>query len=185
MHNGHLADPLNDFAKRMKAISAKRKKTEADFKALADLEWEGGLYLNHEQRPIIPGRVLESVIVEGARKSKEGKLALSGLFVDNDAVIEYDGRHDARTLEELKQDPRFRLTVGVKVGQSRVMRTRPIFNNVKATFRVSLATVVANQSSLELWLRDAMTLVGIGDWRPRHGRGEVLSIEKVALEAAA
>jgi hypothetical protein len=87
MHNGQTADPLNSFSKAMKEISGKRKKTDADFEALANIEYQAGLYLNAKGQVIIPSRVLESVLVEGAKKSKEGKLALSGMFVDTDAIL--------------------------------------------------------------------------------------------------
>jgi hypothetical protein len=177
MHNGQTSDPLNVYAKRMKAISGKRKKVDADFEALALIEYEAGLYLNNEEEAIIPGRLFEAMIAEGAKKSKEGKLALSGTFVDNDAVISYDG--GPLTLEELKASSKHRLAVGVRVGMSKVTRTRPHFHNVRATFLVSLNTEVANGEQLRKWIEDGLTLVGIGDWRPRHGRGSLDRFEVV------
>ena len=76
MHSGQTADPLNHFTKALKEISSKRKKTDADFEAMANIEYQAGLYLNKNREVIIPSRVLESVLVEGAKKSKEGKIAL-------------------------------------------------------------------------------------------------------------
>lgn len=180
-HNGQTADHLNPFSKTMKQLTGKRQKTDADYAQLADVEYRAGLYTDSKNRVVIPSRVLEASIAEGARKSKEGKLALSGLFVDTDAVLDhYDG--GPLTIEELTKSPDHRLTVGVRVGTNRVMRTRPIFRNVETSFEVSLNPEVANEEQLKLWLANTVAMVGIGDWRPRHGRGEIRSIEQIKTQ---
>jgi hypothetical protein len=177
MHNGQTADPLNSFSKAMKEISGKRKKTDADFEALANIEYQAGLYLNNKGQVIVPGRVLESVLVEGAKKSKEGKLALSGMFVDTDGILEYEG--GAMSVKQLMESPDHRLCVAVRIGMSKVMRTRPHFKNWRTTFKVSINEQVANEAQLKRWLEDAGSYVGIGDWRPRHGRYELESFKAV------
>ena len=173
MHSGQTADPLNRYAKAMKALSGKRAKTDADHEALARLECEAGLYLNGKGEVIIPGRVIEAMIAEGAKKSKEGKIALSSTFVDNDPVISYDG--GPLTVEQLLDSDQHRLAVPVRVGQAKVVRTRPIFRDVRFTFLVSLETSLANEAQLRRWIEAGLNQVGIGDWRPRHGRGELIS----------
>lgn len=178
MHNGQTADPLNTYAKGMKAITSNKKKTEADIEALAKIEYEAGLYLNKQREVIIPGRLFEAMIAEGARKTKDGKTALSTTFVDNDAVIEYDG--GPLTVEQLMMSDAHRLTVPVKLKGSRIIRTRPIFHNVRAEFFVSLQTELANESQLRRWVQDGLNQVGLGDWRPRHGRGYVEKFEEIA-----
>lgn len=169
VHNGQLADPLNPFAKALKAANAKRKKTDADHAAIADIEWKGGLYVDADGRPIVPSRVLEAVIAKGAMRAKEGKSALSGMFVETDGVLRFRG--DGRSIDEMQADPNFRITVGVRVNQSRVMRTRPIFHDWSLTFDVSVSTdVVTDAAQLRRWIESAGEYVGIGDWRPRYGR---------------
>lgn len=181
-HNGQTADPLNAYAKAMKEVSSKRKKSEADFARLAEIEYEAGLYLNKNREVIIPGRLFEALIAEGAKKSKEGKIALSSTFVDCDAVISYDG--GPLTVDELIQSDYHRLSVGVRVGQAKVIRTRPIFHNVRAAFDVSLETSLANESQLRRWIVDGLNQVGMGDWRPRHGRGEMTVFERAVVPLA-
>ena len=73
MHNGQTADPLNKFAKAMKEIAGKRKKTEADLVELARIEYLAGLYMG-PNGPVIPSVMLEAAITEGAKKAKNGKL---------------------------------------------------------------------------------------------------------------
>ena len=41
MHNGRLANPFDKFARAMKVITAKRKKTDEELETLAWLEWQG------------------------------------------------------------------------------------------------------------------------------------------------
>jgi len=185
MHNGQTADPLNPFSKAMKEISGKRKKTDSDYEAMANIEFKAGLYVDAKNNVIIPSRVLESVLVEGAKKSKEGKLALSGMFVDTDAAFSYEGY--PMTIDELMDSPEHRLCVAVRVGMAKVMRTRPHFKDWTACFKVSLNTDVANENQLKRWVDDAGAYVGIGDWRPRHGRYEIVNfaMAKKPLKRAA
>ena len=181
MHNGQLADPLNPFSKAMKSVTGKRKKTESDLAEMANIEWRGGLYVDAHQQLILPSRVLEATIAKGASKSKEGKQALSGLFVESNGLLDYRGK--GATLDEMCADPDFRLTVGVRVGQSRVMRTRPILHDWSATFDVSASTeVVTDSAAVNRWLRDAGAFVGIGDYRPRYGRFIVDQFEEITQQ---
>lgn len=177
MHNGQTADPLNPFSKAMKQISGKRKKTDADFEALADLEFRAGLYLDEQQRVIVPGRVIEAAIAMGAKKSKEGKQALSGLFVDTDAVLSYEG--SPMSVDALVKSPTHRLAVPVRVSTSRIIRTRPHFKNWSAEFLCSVREDVANDRALKTWVEACGALVGLCDWRPRHGRFALDKFEEV------
>jgi hypothetical protein len=173
MHNGQLADPANKWARAIKEISSKRSKTEADYEAMARLEWMGSLYLNHKG-PIIPGRVLEgSLIGKGgaARKQRMGKQAAVGLYVVRNFPLEYDG---PREPEELWNDERFRSQELVVVNQSRIMRTRPIFEEWDATVSFEVDTDFVNVEDATLWMSIAGRECGLMDWRPKYGRFEVI-----------
>lgn len=47
-HDDKMANPFNDYTKRMKAISSKRKKTDDDLMEMARIEWMASLY--HTER---------------------------------------------------------------------------------------------------------------------------------------
>lgn len=179
LHNGQTADCMNPYSRAMKAITSdkKRKSTEEGQATLQRIEMEAGLYLDSKKRVILPSRVLEAHICAAARKTKDGKAALAGLFVDNDAILEYEG--GPLSLAELLDSPDHRLVTGVKVQQNRVMRCRPMFKNWSATFRVSLLSEQADPSDLQEWLTQGGAFVGIGDYRPRYGRYELRSFEEV------
>jgi hypothetical protein len=189
MHNGQTADPLNKYAKAMKTITSDRalKKTDEGIEQLMRIEYEAGLYLDSKKRVILQSRVLEAHLSEAARRTKEGKLALAGMFVDTDGVLEYDG--GPLSLAELLDSDDHRFTTGVGVNGSTVMRTRPLFTNWKTTFEVSVLGEMAGSSSLRAWLENGGNFIGIGDYRPRYGRYELKAFEvlaeKKSLKAAA
>jgi len=81
MNNVQKADPLNQWAKALKAMTKKRVKTDEDLAEIARIEWCGGLYLGADGSPCLTGEAIEATIREGAKKSKEGKKVQSGVFV--------------------------------------------------------------------------------------------------------
>lgn len=168
-HNGRLADPLNDMARQMKKISGKREKTDADLEELARLEWYGSLYLDGGQQPCLPGEMLEAAFVQAAKRQKRGKQARAGILCPSNHPLEYDGPSH---LDELWPRPEFRLTVGVRVKNNRVMRTRPRFPTWAATIEVQYDPALINANEVREIVRRTGSEIGLGDWRPRFGRFE-------------
>ena len=166
VHNGQTADPLNKWAKAMKAVSSKRKKTDADYEELARLEFMAGLYMGKDG-PVIPAANIDSMIINAAKKDREGPLAKSGAFCLSDASLEYDG---PRTADELWKIEEFRHVAIVRVQTARVARTRPVFNEWAATVTMQIEDSVVNVAQVDRWFHIAGTQVGQGDWRPQHGR---------------
>lgn len=170
MHNGQLADPLNKWAKDLSKISSKKPKTEADHAEMARLEWHGSLYL-HDGKPCIPGELIEAAMIEGARKTKRGKLATAGILCAGNYLLEYDGPDNVK---ELWEDERFRQRVGVRIQRVRVMRTRPTFPEWAANIEMEYMPTVLNKGDIGDILKTVGQIIGIGDWRPRFGRFEVV-----------
>ena len=72
MHNEALADPLNKWARLIKEISSKRKKTDADLLELSRREWRGGLYYDNNNGVHVPARCIEAMLRDAAKKTKMG-----------------------------------------------------------------------------------------------------------------
>lgn len=178
-HNGQAVDPLNKYAKAMREIhkDKARKGTEEGIVALGNVEYEASLYLDAKGRVIWPSRVLEACIAAGAKRTKEGKSALAAMFVDTDGVLEYEG--GPLSVAKLIASEDHRLTVGVRIQQSRLMRVRPFFKNWTASFEVSVLGEQVNTSTLTTWIENAGSFCGLGDWRPRYGRFELSSISVI------
>lgn len=176
-HNGDLASAKNPFAKRIKDISGKRKKTDADLEAMGDLEFRGGLYLTQAGEITVPPILLESFLVEGAKMHKEGQIALAGLFVEQEGIeFSFAG---PKTVDERLKDPACRLTRRVKVQRNTVERVRPIFHDWTLSFQASVIVQMVPEDMLKRWASSAANFKGLGDWRPRYGRGELVSVVKV------
>src|ERR1700724_2686344 len=72
MHNGCLADPLDERSINLAAITGKRAKTRADHEEISRLEWFGGLWLN-DKRPCLPAAAVKAALVDAASHAEEGQ----------------------------------------------------------------------------------------------------------------
>jgi hypothetical protein len=172
-HNGQLADPLNKWSKMIKEVTGKRKKTEEDLAELQRLEWFGGLYIE-DGKIGWPGDNIEALIRSAAKMSKQGKDVQRGLLCDGFAPLEYEGPRD---LDALFADDRFRMVNSVRVGASRVMRTRPQFPIWSLSFDLLYLADQLNEKDIRGFLDTAGTYVGLSDRRPKWGRFEVVKFE--------
>lgn len=170
MHNGRLADPLDTYARALKSVSGKRKKTDADYEEMARLEHEGGLYFDARLGPVVTGDCITACILSGAKKTRIGKDVQAGVFVIEDAVpVEYAG---PRTVKGMwAERDKFSLRKLVKVGTARVMRTRPMIpTGWRINFTIEYDPEIVDVGSLKRAIIDAGALCGLCDWRPRFGR---------------
>jgi hypothetical protein len=179
MHRGNLADSFDPWARKIKEISSKRKKTDEDSGELQRREFLGSLYYDQEIGIYIPTENVRACIVEGARVSKLGVQAETGIEViaygANEAAIpfEYEGPKDPEKLwNSRKKDGSsdFIFTRGVRVNQARIMRTRPRFHKWSIPFIVEIDTELLNPDQAIQAMIHAGLRKGLGDWRPRHGR---------------
>ena len=84
-------------------------------------------------------------------------------------MLEYSGPKD---IEKLWLDEKFRLTVAVRIQNSRVMRTRSRFDEWAAKIEVKYDPRVLNESDVVEIAKTAGD-VGLCDWRPKFGRFSV------------
>lgn len=172
MHNGLLADPLNEITKLMKQVSGKRDKTEADFAELSRLEWFGGLY-SQDGLPCLPGEMIEAMLLESAKKKKKGVQAKAGLIVPHNAMLEYEGPKD---IDDMWKSGQFLHKIGVRVQRNKVIRTRPIFKEWAANLEIHYLPSLLNKSDVESFIEIGGQIVGLGDWRPKFGRFSVVPV---------
>jgi hypothetical protein len=170
IHSGRLADPLDPITQDLARVTAKRPRTTADLEEISRREWHGSLWLDHE-RPCIPPEALEASFTEAARTRRRGRQARAGFLVTEPALLEYPG---PQTVEQLWQDDRFRLRHAVRIGQARMMRTRPRFSRWTAEFNATFLTSLLSRTEILEFFAIAGFSIGIGDWRPKYGRFEVM-----------
>ncbi len=115
----------------------------------------------------LPGDNIERMLIEAAKKSRSGKAASAGMYVMEDAKLIYDGPQDPNDLWECGK---FSHRKAVRVGQARLMRTRPIFQSWEASTEVSFDDEIVSRADVLDWMAIAGRYIGFGDWRPRFGR---------------
>lgn len=168
MHNGRLADPLDPATRALKALTAKRKKTDDDLIDIARAEFLGGLYIDPDVGPYVPGENIERAILDAAKLTKNGMNVKRGLFIETDVnPIAY---HGPRTAEALWEDENFRLIRTVRNQQNRVSRCRPMFTDWRTSAEGTLDESVLDFRTLSAIVESAGLYIGLGDWRPRYGR---------------
>ena len=183
-HNGAAGLDSRSAANVEKAQIAKKRgsnRTEADEVRLRELECLTSLYLDESGAPTLPEAAFRSNIEAAARTLRQGPQVREGLIVEAVEVFDYD-RSLGTTAEELARNVQF--TVGVRVGQSRLLRTRARFDEWAATIRVDVDPELVDREQLLVWLDIGGRRLGLGDWRPQksgqYGRFEVETIETLS-----
>lgn len=178
LHNIRLADPDDPFAREIAAIAKKRNKTEDDRKAIARLEWFGGLYTDDEGRPaaVLPTANLRKCLVQAAKRSKQGaQLGRALHMADVSVPIVHGGPAD---LEALYADQAYHYRRAVAVSGARTMRTRPQFRTWRVEAFAELLDDVMDVDALQRIVEGAGISEGLAENRINGlGRfdGEVLT----------
>lgn len=181
LHNGQTADPRNVYAKKIKEISSKRKKVDADYDQMALIEFTAGFYQSVDRQTgvkdlVLTDYVLEANMVAGAKKSKSGTQAKFSVFAKKHASLEFPGKPEVindETIEKLFWDGNHHLSQAVKVGMSKVIRTRPCIYDWSCVVDLEFDEEFVNRDQVIGFFRDAGRQVGLCDWRPKYGRYEV------------
>ena len=181
MHSGDSLDPRTPAAIEKAAITRKRgsNRTESDESRLQELECITSLWLDGDKRPTIPASAIRACIETAARKNKQGSQVREGL-IRLETSFTYDTDKYGTTLDELAV--RTQYTTGVRVNQSRILRTRAMFDLPwSCVFTAVVDDELVDKTQLESWLDIAGRRIGLGDWRPEksgvNGRFEVVSID--------
>jgi hypothetical protein len=166
MHNERLADPLDSYTRAIAKIS-KKKKTEADHREIARLEFLGGLYTD-DSGPCVPAFNVLRCLQDGAKRQKRGADVLRGVVpLTATASLSYAGPRDP---DELIRAGGFALRKAVGVQRARTMRTRPMFVDWSFALAVEVDPTVFDPDVLGQSWRDAGVYAGIGDMRPIYGK---------------
>lgn len=189
MNNGRMANPLDEFAKAIKLISKKRNKTEDDFAKMADLEWEGGLYLDDKQKICVPGSWIKGMIVSAGKKRKLGKTIKESLISQGPPEhngmfpLKFDG--DNLSFEKLKASAAHRDIRAVIISGRKVMRCRPIFHGWSLTFWVDYLEDQIDSQDLDDLVVIGGRLICLSNFRPEYGHFHTVAINGQTLKAAA
>lgn len=175
MHSVRLANPFDPLTKEIKTVTGKSKKTDDDLLEVARLEWIGGLYHDDDAGIYVPGYNIFAAIVGGGKLHRLGSAIQRCALVREDKVpLTFDGPKDPAKLFDNK---RFVDMRSVKVSKGKVMRCRPIFRDWEMTFTLLFDESSLQADDLTRVVRDTGTMIGLGDYRPRFGRFDLVSVQ--------
>lgn len=178
MHNSQTCNPLNKYAKAMKAITSKRKKSDEDLETLSKIEWEAGLYFSESLGPYYPSENVEGMLRTAAASLRQGKAVTQSVRVYPLQIpLQYTGPRDLEGLRQIAfagdkvdgEDFYDMRTVKNPSTGSRVMRTRPRFNRWSLEFTIVADDKVFNIDDIIHILSIAGSKIGLSDYRPRYG----------------
>lgn len=202
MHNNQAANPLNPYAQIMKPLTAKKQKTDAEYRDIARIEWEAGLYLSDPEKKdktdkkekgtrmlALPARVLDATFYNAAKRTKRGPVYKSAvLLIDNWFPIELPEDNiiveatDTIPNPELDKYYSYKLQEMVRVMGKQVLRTRPLFNVWSLSFRISYDENQIDARTLTTIIENAGEYIGFCEKHPRNGR---FNVEKIVEKKAA
>lgn len=170
MNSCQTVNPLHPITVAKKKITAKSSKnrTDEDLAALSDLEWEGSLYYANDIGLYIPAENIEATIRDGAKARRKGKDIVRCFNVQEMRVPLDIGEN--LTLDQLREDYRFRDVRQMKVMRARVTRTRGRFNMWQITFTANYDENMIDLATITDATEFAGQYVGLCDSRPKYGK---------------
>lgn len=164
LHNGRTANPLDSYAKKMKALTSKRNKTEEDIEELLLVQWESGLYWNDEIGLYMPSENLYAAFYKSAKKFKLGVKCSAVSFPEPLGYPILTPNH--KNFNALKADPTNKFVKTVVVQKSKTISCRPIFNVWDLNFELEFETTTIDANEIKTILCAMAQRVGLGVWTP-------------------
>ena len=171
LHSTRGVNPTDPLVVELKKLTSKKTKTPEDIEGIAKLEWMVSMYVNANGKPSMPGENIEALLREG----RVGKITKANMVAavasEGPWPIIYSGPKD---LDKLWETGQFCDTRAVRVMSSRVMRSRPRFEDWELKFSVLYAPDMLSEAQVVGSLKRGGREKGIGDFRPRFGRFEII-----------
>jgi hypothetical protein len=187
-HSSRLANPLDPYARALKALTAKRRRTDEEDAEIMRLEARGGCWETPEGLLGVPTAAAWRSIKDAATAFRLGKDVERALLYEDvvvplivtdvsDVMVPMSDEGDVETVSAddwiAGANVDYRSVKMPGTGR-RVMRARPIIPaGWRCTHTFELLEDVINARDLAPVLQRAGRLVGIGDWRPTYGTYEV------------
>lgn len=168
MHSCQCVNPLHPISRELKKYTGKRNKTEEDLIKIADLEWESGAYWKDGLGLYIPAENVEATIRNGAKANRKGTDVEKYVTV-TDLYIPFNYGENL-TKEQLIANYEYRDTRVMNVQKSKILRTRPRFDQWNITFSLMYNEDKIDLDTIVNAIEYAGNYVGLCDSRPKYGK---------------
>lgn len=174
-HDDKLANPFSELTKSMKAISAKRKKTEEDLLEMARIEWMASLYYNDIERYFIKAECFEGAIMNAGKAKKLGTVLKQSMSIPNNPQLLF--RDSKLSPDKLYNIDNYKDVRSVCIQRARISRCRPIFTDWSCVVELWYEETRISEHELIDIVEYAGRYIGVCDYRPKFGRFNVTVIE--------
>lgn len=172
MHSDVTANPLDPWTKKLKEFTSKRKKTDEDHLEISKIEFQASMYWDPKKGYYMPSQNIEACLLASAKMFKLGTTIKQAVLISENGTFDFPDKN--KNPETLYNDALYVDMRTVKVQQAKNVRTRPIFTEWSSKFEILLDTDKMNIADLKNILQNAGKYAGLGDYRPKYGRFEVV-----------
>lgn len=178
LNNPQTANSMNVYAKALKELTSKRKKTDEDQNEIFHLKFLASCYLNSKGQYILPANMIAKSFEAAAKENKLGAKFQRSLFVLEDCVIKFDA--NGCTPEELwKEHSETYVDIRiVGIQSSKVATSRLIIPEWSVEGEVHFDENQLNKSEVWLAMTNAGLRYGVGTYRQRYGRYKIEEIKQ-------
>ena len=177
LNNPQTVNPMNEYAKELKALTSKRSKTDDDQNEIFHLKFLASCYLNQKMQYIIPANMIAKSFEAGAKENKLGAKFQRSVFVFSDALLKFD--ENGCTPEELWENfaDKYVDIRPVGIQKSKIVTARMIIPEWSLEGELFFDESQLNKSEVWLAMTNAGLRYGIGTYRQCYGRYRVEEIK--------
>lgn len=177
LNNPQTVNPMNVYAKEIKALTSKRSKTDEDQNEIFHLKFLASCYYNDKGQYILPANMIAKSFEAGAKENKLGAKFQRSVFINEDCMLKF--KENGCTPEELWQNHSETYVdirpVGVQ--KSKIVTARMIVPEWSLEGELTFDETQLNKSEVWLALTNAGLRYGIGTYRQCYGRYKIEEIK--------
>lgn len=178
LNNPQTVNPMNEYAKELKALTSKRSKTDDDQNEIFHLKFLASCYLNQKMQYIIPANMIAKSFEAGAKENKLGAKFQRSVFVFSDALLKFD--ENGCTPEELWENfaDKYVDIRPVGIQKSKIVTARMIIPEWSLEGELFFDESQLNKSEVWLAMTNAGLRYGIGTYRQCYGRYKIEEVKE-------
>ena len=176
LNNNQTVNPFNEYAKKLKEFTSKRKKTEEDMMALYGLQFESSLYLASDKKTyIIPADHFWKSVCTAAKEVKLGKKFEQSFQIFDDCVLDFPEKNLSPS-ELYEESSHVDIRVGTIMGKSKVPVCRSIFNDWQTEVACHFDESQIDEKDVIKIFEIAGLRYGVGTYRKKFGKFTIKKI---------
>lgn len=175
LNNPQVVNPFNEYAKQLKPLTSKRKKTEDDLLEISKIKFVSSLYWDSKRGYTIPASHFIQSLKKAAQENKLGKKFERSMLITCDSVLDFPDKD--KTPQQLFNIDSYVDVRVVGIMKAKITTTRPIFNIWSTTVEVLYDETQLDEKDIQLAMDIAGTRYGVGTYRQMYGRFEAEKIK--------